>query len=324
MYLGMYAAFIQKGIFPDVVMGSCGGSIAAAAVHMLPDPKDLQAWIFSRDVYRYWQSFDVNGGGSAWRAVGAAIGRYVSGKPCEDPLALGRQSLFKVPQMPFLLPANIQPDGPDVVILGARYLPQGSEAAHVSGWLWQETVYCYGEKLAKLLMDAPSAMVGSCYPNSLVHPKVAVRSDLPLDVSVDISVRDPYYFESRQWKDEVFMGGAINLMPIELAHRLADCVVIEHKAPADSYLFVPAWRRVWGVDANVRIHHVNAQFADWRVDTRDFRTASCPPILHKKMDWLSGRLGFQAPATHGAYVQIVQQQWEYGYAQAMASIESKL
>ena len=47
IYLGMYAAARDAGRAPDLVLASCGGAIAAAVIHTLPDPAAQKAWLAS-------------------------------------------------------------------------------------------------------------------------------------------------------------------------------------------------------------------------------------------------------------------------------------
>jgi hypothetical protein len=50
IYIGMYAALRQAGKAPDVLLASCGGAIAAAIIHNLPDPKRSAHGYRPRDV----------------------------------------------------------------------------------------------------------------------------------------------------------------------------------------------------------------------------------------------------------------------------------
>lgn len=51
-YLGSYAALVAHDLKPDVIVGTCGGSLSAYLVNLAPDPKDLQALMCSRELYR--------------------------------------------------------------------------------------------------------------------------------------------------------------------------------------------------------------------------------------------------------------------------------
>lgn len=51
-YLGSYAALVAHDLTPDIIVGTCGGSLSAYLVNLAPDPKDLQALMCSRELYR--------------------------------------------------------------------------------------------------------------------------------------------------------------------------------------------------------------------------------------------------------------------------------
>ncbi len=51
-YLGSYAALVDNDLTPDIIIGTCGGSLSALLVHLAPDPKQLQQLAYSAELYR--------------------------------------------------------------------------------------------------------------------------------------------------------------------------------------------------------------------------------------------------------------------------------
>lgn len=51
-YLGSYAALCEFGLPPDLILASCGGSLAALLVDIAPDPKELRDLSQSRALYQ--------------------------------------------------------------------------------------------------------------------------------------------------------------------------------------------------------------------------------------------------------------------------------
>ena len=47
-YLGSYAALVTHDLTPDIIIGTCGGSLSAYLVQLASDPKDLQQLMCSR------------------------------------------------------------------------------------------------------------------------------------------------------------------------------------------------------------------------------------------------------------------------------------
>ena len=54
IYIGMDAALREAGKAPDVIVASCGGAIAAAIIHNLPEPQAQRDWLASRAMYDFW------------------------------------------------------------------------------------------------------------------------------------------------------------------------------------------------------------------------------------------------------------------------------
>ena len=50
-YLGSYAALVSHDLKPDIIVGTCGGSLSAYLVNLAPDPTDLQDLMCSRELY---------------------------------------------------------------------------------------------------------------------------------------------------------------------------------------------------------------------------------------------------------------------------------
>ena len=53
IYLGMYAAACEAGRPPDLLLASCGGAMAAAIIHSLPDDRQRKAWLTSPQMYAF-------------------------------------------------------------------------------------------------------------------------------------------------------------------------------------------------------------------------------------------------------------------------------
>ncbi|WP_435950443.1 patatin-like phospholipase family protein [Psychrobacter sp. DM8] len=51
-YLGSYAALVAHDLRPDLIIGTCGGSLSAYLVQLAPDPSDLQQLMRSRELYK--------------------------------------------------------------------------------------------------------------------------------------------------------------------------------------------------------------------------------------------------------------------------------
>ena len=55
-YLGSYAALCEYGLKPDLILATCGGSLASLLVNIAPDPEDLKLLIESKALYNVVKS----------------------------------------------------------------------------------------------------------------------------------------------------------------------------------------------------------------------------------------------------------------------------
>ena len=51
-YLGSYAALVEHDLKPDLIIGTCGGSLSALLVQLAPDPIALKQLIESQALYK--------------------------------------------------------------------------------------------------------------------------------------------------------------------------------------------------------------------------------------------------------------------------------
>jgi hypothetical protein len=118
-----------------------------------------------------------------------------------------------------------------------------------------------------------------------------------------------YYFACHPQGGAHYMGGVVDLFPIELAHRLAHRVVMEFKAPFDQFMSVPAWRAVLGTDANQRLRQVHAQQADVWIDTSDIMQALSKRYMRNVLVWHQNRVRLEPMPHYAAFVQHMDDHW---------------
>jgi hypothetical protein len=136
-----------------------------------------------------------------------------------------------------------------------------------------------------------------------------------------MSVTDMFYFPPVAWADESFLGGVVDLFPIELAKTLASEVIMERKSPFDVWLSAPAWRSVLGVNAQARLDAVHRHTGVRWIDTRDIAHALPRSYPRKHMDLRHNRITLQAAPSLAAHQQHMQAQWQYGYERTRAMLE---
>ena len=316
IYLGMDAAACDAGRVPDLVLASCGGAIAAAVIHTLPDPVEQKAWLASPEMHRFWSAIQPAPAATIHRTLLDVASRAVNQRSAPRLPDLFDNYLFALPALPNLASPTTS-RGPDVALVGSKLLYAPSEVGRKRGRrkLFEQTVFC-GPRAAQLLHGALAPLGATEWGNSAVAPHVVTDTTVPLDVAARVSVSDMYYFKCHPHGGAHYMGGVVDLFPIEMAHQLADSVVMEFKAPFDQMVSVPAWRAVLGTDANHRLRHVHAQHADVWIDTSDIEQALAKPYPRKIMAWRENRVRLKAPPSYPAFVQHMEEHWNFGYARA--------
>lgn len=316
IYLGMYAAACDAGQAPDVVLASCGGAIAAAVIHTVPDPAQQKAWLASPEMYTFWSSIQPAPAATIHRTLLNLASRAINLNPAPKLPDLFDDYLFALPALPQLASPTAQ-RGPDVALVGSKLLYTAAEVGQRRGRrkLFEQTVFC-GPRAAQLLHGIPAPLGATEWGNSAVAAHVATDTTMPLDVAARISVSDMYYFAAHPHGGAHYMGGVVDLFPIELAHRLANTVIMEFKSPFDQVMSVPAWRAVLGTNANQRLRRVHAQHADVWIDTSDIERALAKPYLRKVLAWRENRVRLEPLPSYAVFVQHMQEHWDFGYARA--------
>jgi predicted acylesterase/phospholipase RssA len=323
LYLGMYAAARETGNAPDVVLASCGGAIAASMIGATADVAEQKALLEAPEMYRFWQQIKSARSAGILRAIGNAARRKFSRRPAPVVPDLFTDYLFEVPP---LLPLPATQGNPDVsiAIVGGKLLFDEAQVgqARAARKLFAETVFC-DERGAALLQGMRSPFGDARWGDHAVAEHLLLETGTPSGVAARISIADMFYFRCVEHASGHYIGGVVDLFPIELARALADRVMIEFKQSFDQTYSIPAWRSVLGLDGNLRLRQVNGQPVDFRFDTSDISDALATQTTSKKLDWLHNRIGIAIPATYELYRQYMRAQWQYGYERAMEAFRRR-
>lgn len=318
-YLGMYAAAVNAGKKPDILLASCGGAIAAAIIHALPDDDARKAWLCSQAMYDYCKQARSTPHAALYRVLLRALQRRFSKRKAPRIPDLFSEYLFEPPAAAIPLPpVDSYPGQPELAIIGAKILFVPAEVGQARGTrkLFAETVFA-DQRVHNLLRFATAAVAQDPWQGSTIAAELCFERLYPLASTVLISTADVVYFPAVSHLGQRYSGGAVDLFPIEIARQLAREIIMEFKAPLDRHFAQPAWLHVYGIDGNARLAQVqqNAGHADnevW-IDTRDIRQKLRTDQVQKKFDWRTGRLSLVAPKTHADFVAQMQAQWRYGY-----------
>lgn len=290
-YLGSYAALVDHDLTPDIIMGTCGGSLSALLVKIAPDPKDLQELMCSRELYHVISSIrhvapDEAGRRLKIRYLTHALKRWRLSRNAtqrqrhqradnyEQLLAeLQQLAMFRIDNeeqwlddLLAFLPINndsstVNKTTPDIAIIASRlHQPPDNNTLPNTQLKLQELLFAPPRLASSASCLTTKHMVSPthAFADGRIHPSVKILSQWDFTTAVRASMADMYYLPPTHIKELGWcLGGVINLTPIELACQLAETVFAETKAGYDSWLAAPAIQRVFGFDPNQRLAQVH-------------------------------------------------------------------
>jgi len=320
-YLGVHAAAEERGYCPDLLLATCGGAMAAAVIAALPDAAARRDWIAGPRMYSFLRAIQPMRDADACHALLGAARRWIDRVPARRVPSLFGDYLFELPTVLPLPEPCVQTDKtPALAIVGTRLLFAPDEVGQLRGTrrLFAQVTFC-PVRAARLLAEMMAPAAYPRWSGGAVDPRLESDTVMPVLDAVRISITDMFYFRSHAHGPHHYAGGVIDLVPIELARRLAHEVIVERKAPFDRWLALPALRAVLGIHGAARLKHVHAQLADAWIDTTGAAYALRAQSVGKRIDWRRNRIGLVLPDTQAAYVAQVDAQWEYGYRQGLAA-----
>ena len=322
VHLGTVAAACEAGRAPDVLLGTCGGALVAALVHAESDPARQLELLGGPAMYRFWQGVRARPGLSVAAAAASLAWRALDPRPAPRVPDLARDALFEVtaawPELAWRVDAAT-----DAVLLGARLLYDDAQAGTPrAGRALFEPVAIGSARASALLAGAPAD-----HGAAAVAPTLATlgAGAMPLHDAIRISLTDMVYLPPARAAGERWLGGAVDLMPVELAARLADEVWIYRKDAVSRWTIGPAWRAVLGMDAGARQRQVDATPVALRIDHRGLARALPESVLTRRLalSAAGARLDIRAAADAAGYRRIVQAQFDEGRRRANEAMERR-
>jgi predicted acylesterase/phospholipase RssA len=317
-YLGMYAAFNDRNQAPSLLLATCGGAVAAAIIQGLPDDAQRKQWVRSPHMHQFWRELKSNPRYGITRAAWQAAKRKMLAPHAQIIPDLFNDYLFEIEQYVPLPAFNRDPSAIAVAIVAGKLRYSETEVGQPrhSRKLFHEIVFC-DPRTHALLSNTASALANA---DNALDTEILVDTQMPIAEAARASISDMYYFRCHHYRDHDYVGGAINLVPIEIARQLAHKVIAEIKSPYDAAFSIPALKAVFGIDGNQRLQSVAKQFVDVWVDTSDMRSVLKHHRFDKKIDWRHNRITLTAPRSYVAYTQMIDAQWQYGYDRGRLSI----
>ncbi|WP_201579353.1 patatin-like phospholipase family protein [Psychrobacter sp. Pi2-52] len=291
-YLGSYAALVSHDLAPDIIVGTCGGSLSAYLVQLAPDPKDLQALMCSRELYRVITAIrhvapDEANKRLKLRYMTHALKRWRLSKQKDNGQGqrqadsyerllneLQQLAMFRIDNEQYWLDelsrfaasdsgSAADKTTPEIAIIASRLYQASTDGLYNEKTTLQELLFappCLANlpNFASGLADGQMTSPAHTFANGRIHPSVKVQTQWDFAPVIRASMADMYYLPPTHITELGWcLGGVINLTPIELACQLGDSVFAETKAGYDAWLAAPAIQRVFGFDPNRRLAAVH-------------------------------------------------------------------
>ncbi|UIR55501.1 patatin-like phospholipase family protein [Sphingobacterium sp. SRCM116780] len=323
LYVGMYAALVEMGKRPDLIIASCGGSVAAAVIRACSEIEEQKAYLKSKEFYDFVIQTKLTGHKSIFK-----IGYYSFLKTLHKTSAPYIEDVFdrylvEMPQdLTELLPTlkQEQNNSPKIIVIGSKMLFEPIDISLKRGErkLYQKVLFT-DEETQKKIAIAEIEIQSDNYIRSAVAKEILTDSSLPLHQAMRISISDMFYVAPVKIRQDYYAGGAIDLVPIELAQSLAKEVFLERK---QSYKSVEEAlvRAVLGFNGNERLREVEAKHTGYWIDTQDAPQVLKGYYCAKYIDWFKGEIRIQLPDSFEKFQEDIEQQWQYGYQRTLDSL----
>lgn len=316
IYCGMYAAMIDLNMKPDVIISSCGGSIAGTIIKRFPNNDDQKKYLQSEELYSFIKNTRLTKERKIHR-----IGRLVLKKVRNKNLAPYVEDIFNrylvemQEDISSQLPSLVSKRDNDIklIIIGSQLLFDKTTIndKRNNNKLYKKIIFTDIET-ASLIDTKQIEIESENYINSAVSSSITIKTDVPWHIAMRISLSDMFYVSPVFWHGDYYAGGAIDLIPIELAQHLADNVIMEHKK---GYTKVEESlvRAVLGYSGNQRLKEVYQYVGFHRIDTSDIKKVLNGHYCKKKLNWLQFKIEMELPNSYQQFCEDMHLQWQYGY-----------
>ncbi|MFZ4930337.1 patatin-like phospholipase family protein [Chryseobacterium sp. Mn2064] len=321
IYLGIFAALEKLNIKPDLLIASCGGSFAATVINAFPDHFSRKEYLKSEEYYRFVTQTTL----TRHRKL-SEIGIFSLKKVFTTAKAPFIEDIFgryivEMPQnlsecFPSLQNVQFSQEIPTLII-GSELLFNPSETGQKrkDKKLFRKVIFTNPET-ALSLKPEQIASNSDCFKDSAVDKVSKIRFDISMLESTRASISDMFYVQPAYIQDQYFMGGVIDLVPMELAKHIAKEVITEKKqiyTTVEESLI----RAVFGFSANERLSETEKLISDLQIDTTGIKVDLKGHYLEKSINWKKLELDFSFPKTYLQFREDMEMQWQYGFDQTV-------
>ena len=319
IYCGMYAALEDIGMIPDYVIASCGGSLSLAVINAFDDNTQRKDYLFSQELFSFIQRLHTTSKTKLNQLPMYCLGKMFNAKNATKVENVIDNFLVEFPQnLQFFLP-SLYRVSPTVthrsVIVGSRLLfaKEQVNSKRLDGQKLYKKVFFTDEHTKEIIQ--------SHYPTEILLTGSAIDDTIEIDTSLQtidaarISISDMFYVAPVFRDCHYYAGGAIDLIPIELAQILGDTILLQDKK-GYTKLENALVKAVLGYDGNDRMNDIKKKMQSLpiiRIDTKDEKVKLKGYYSSRKISWRTGMVEIQKPNTLEIFRQQMEAQWNYGY-----------
>jgi len=320
----MFAALEDSGFAPDLIIAACGGSIATSIINSFSVNAARKAYLQSEELYKFVKSVKLTRERKLYRIGWYSLKKMRTKKNAPYIENVFDRYLVDMPQnlsseLPSLSPImglNISS-----IIIGSQILfnPLDSGKERKDKKLYRKVLFT-DEKTAEKINCKNIEIQSENYRSEAIDPSVKVMVNVPMLTAMRISVSDMFYVQPVYYNNSYFAGGAIDLIPLELARSISETVILEKKSGYTG-IEESLVRAVLGYSGNERLRDVEKSDVDYWIDTTDATYRLNGHYCKKNIDWRRLQVDISLPFSYGQFVEDMHIQWQYGYEKIMKGLE---
>lgn len=317
IYCGMYAALEDMGHTPGLIIGTCGGAVATTIINSFATNVDRKRYLASEELYEFVRATRLTGERRLSK-IGILCLKKIGNKKnapfIED--VFGHYLVDMDEDISAQLPSLTPVFGKNIksVLAGAKVLFDKSEVGNkrLPGRKLYRKVLFTDNNTAQYIDPENIRIQSANYQQSAVDSTIEIMTDVPMHTAMRISLSDMFYVSPVRYGRSYFTGGAIDLVPVELAKALGNHVILERK---NGYSAVEEAlvRAVLGYSGNARLSDVEAQGANQWIDTRNATKVLDGYYCKKSIDLLRLQISISLPGSYDQYIKNMDALWNYGY-----------
>ncbi|MDZ4676639.1 MAG: hypothetical protein SGI74_03935 [Oligoflexia bacterium] len=322
IFLGIIEGALKSPNPPDVIVATCGGSVAAAITNAFPNVEDRRKFLVE-DYYESFRDVKLENNGfrylikSFFRVLGAAK----SGVKEKIP-PIFEDYMVNIPIDPKIMPKlNIpfNPQGIPIIIIAGELDPEfgPDHVGELRRGRKLVTQTFFTDPMTATLLEGFESPVA--YPESTVRKETKTIIDKTLVQASRASISDFYGTSLQNIDGTFYVTGATDLYAIEVGEYVADEVIMTYKRPFPK-MFQKAMKSVFRYDSNKRLKEVNAKDAAYWIDITDTNTTLAKEEFGPAINWLTWKVNLRMAKTFEEYDARVTKLWNYGEERAWEAL----